>query len=69
MPRTNMPVHVTGFSWIYPIEINQATLRQLIVLWKKLADKPQLCRDMDICAFLDKAETEAAEITVQEGQV
>ena len=55
-----------GFSWIYPMEINPATLKQLIILWKKLAGNPQLCADMDVCAFLDKAETEAEKITLRE---
>ncbi len=56
-----------GFSWIYPMEINPATLKQLIVMWGEMADKPQLCKDKDICAFLDAAETAAGKETMPEG--
>jgi len=40
------------------MEINPAVLRNLAGWWTRLAKKPGLCRDLDICAFLDKAETE-----------
>ena len=33
-------------------------LRRLIAAWQRLAKEPDLCRDLDICAFLDRAETE-----------
>ena len=39
MPRMNIHVCVLVLPGVYPMEINQATLRQLIVLWKKLADQ------------------------------
>ena len=47
-----------GFSRHYPMEINPAALRNLAGWWMRLAREPWLCRDLDICAFLDKAETE-----------
>jgi len=47
-----------GFCRFYPMEINPATLRNLIAAWKRLAKEPVLCRDLDICEFLDKAEAE-----------
>ena len=47
-----------GFCRFYPMEINPAALRNLAGWWKRLARDPVLCRDMDICAFLDKAERE-----------
>jgi hypothetical protein len=43
----------------YPKEIDPETLRNLVAWWRKLRSKPQLCLDLDICAFLDKVETEA----------
>ena len=50
-----------GFCYSYPVEIHPATLRNLIAAWQRLATEPGLCRDLDICAFLDRVEAEAAE--------
>lgn len=47
-----------GFCYAYSDPFNPATLRRLISTWQLLAREPQLCRDLDICAFLDKVETE-----------
>ena len=47
-----------GFAIDYPQEINPDTLRNLIIWWRRLRAEPELCRDMDICAFLDRVETE-----------
>jgi len=47
-----------GFCFCYPEAFNPATLRNLIAAWQRLAREPQISRDMDICAFLDKVETE-----------
>ena len=49
-----------GFAGDYPLEVNPDTLRVLIARWRRLGRKPHLCRDLDICAFLDRAETKAA---------
>jgi hypothetical protein len=46
----------------YPKEIKTDTLRTLIGWWQRLAGEPQLCRDLDICAFLDHAEMKDAQI-------
>jgi len=50
-----------GFCSAYPGEVNPDTLRALIGWWRRLAVEPQLCRDLDVCAFFDKVETEAGE--------
>jgi len=47
-----------GFAGDYPKEVNPDTLRNLICWWQRLSNEPQLCRDLDICAFLDRVETE-----------
>ncbi len=47
-----------GFCNNYPMDINPATLRNLISTWQRLAWEPEICRDMDICTFLDRVETE-----------
>ena len=47
----------------YPKEVNPDTLRKLIGWWRQLAREPRLCRDLDICAFLDRAETKDAQIS------
>jgi len=49
-----------GFAVDYPREINPDTLRSLITWWRRLRAEPQLCRDLDVCAFLDRAETDAS---------
>jgi len=49
-----------GFADTYPSEINPATLRRLITAWQGLAKEPGLCRDLDICAFLDRNEAPPA---------
>jgi hypothetical protein len=46
-----------GFCASYAGEVNPDTLRALIGWWRRLAKEPQLCRDLDICTFLDKVET------------
>jgi len=46
-----------GFNLLdYPEEVNPDTLRNLVALWAKLSREPRLCRDLDICQFLDRAE-------------
>lgn len=50
-----------GFNLLdYPEEVNPETLRNLVAWWKKLGKAPHLCREMDICQFLDRAEAETA---------
>lgn len=50
-----------GFASCYPQEIKPDTLRHLVGWWRKLRTEPQLCRDLDVCAFLDRVETETDE--------
>lgn len=47
-----------GFCFCYPEAFNPTTLRNLAGWWTRLAREPGLCRDLDICAFLDRVETE-----------
>ncbi len=48
-----------GFNLLdYPEEIKPDTLRNLVALWAKLGREPHLCRETDICQFLDRAERE-----------
>jgi len=47
-----------GFCRFYPMEISPAVLRNLAGWWTRLAKEPVICRDMDICEFLDRVETE-----------
>jgi len=49
-----------GFAVDYPLEVNTDTLRCLAVEWRRLITEPERCRDLDICAFLDRVEAEAA---------
>jgi len=41
------------------MEINPETLRTLVAWWRRLAREPELARDLDVCAFLDRVEAEA----------
>jgi hypothetical protein len=50
-----------GFATDYPMEVGPGTLRTLIGWWRRLAREPELARDLDICAYLDRVETEAAQ--------
>jgi len=50
-----------GFCFCYPEPFSPATVRSLIAWWQRLAREPGLCLDLDICAFLDRVEAEAAE--------
>jgi hypothetical protein len=52
-----------GFCCVYPREINPDTLRSLIGGWRRLAGEPRLCGDLDICAFLDRAERKDAQFS------
>jgi len=47
-----------GFCRFYPMEINPDTFRNLAGWWTRLAKEPEICKDMDICEFLDRVETE-----------
>ena len=42
-----------------PKDVRSDTLRTMIAWWKRLATQPQLCRDLDICAFLDRVEADS----------
>jgi len=48
-----------GFCRFYPMEINPDTFRNLAGWWTRLAKEPEICKDMDICEFLDRVETQA----------
>ena len=45
-----------GFGTDYPLEINSDTLRSLIAWWARLRAEPRLCRELDVCEFLDRVE-------------
>ncbi len=45
-----------GFCFCYPEAFNPAALRRIIAAWQRLAREPELARDLDICAFLDRHE-------------
>jgi len=34
------------------------TFRNLVGWWTRMAKEPEICKDMDICEFLDRVETE-----------
>jgi len=42
-------------------EVNPDTLRWLIEAWRGLRQNPESCLDLDLLAFLDRAQTEAAQ--------
>ncbi len=50
-----------GFGIDYPYEMNPDTLRWLLEAWRGLRQNPEKCLDLDLLAFLDRAETEVAQ--------